>query len=320
MRFVAKRRDRYSNVRKQRTDRMERASNRVARQRLSGRLGREYAKLVNEIMDRLTDNADLRVAILNQSIPRILDLIDFPTFRRRLQGVIAACLGAGIEAGASIGRRFGREVGRVEKQLPQVSNELARQASTAFVEANALELATQITATNERALRQQLIRVINSEVSIEGKALQIGELAGLDPRKAAAVRNFEARLVEQGVAPSSRARQVMRFRNRQLRVRGAEVAQTNVQVAIQQGERAFWEVAVQQGDVGRESIRKVWRTQGDDDVCPICEPLDGQVVGFDTSYSAQRPNAEGRIIESTLVREPPAHVQCRCFIEYQVVQ
>jgi hypothetical protein len=49
-------------------------------------------------------------------------------------------------------------------------------------------------------------------------------------------------------------------------------------------------------------VVKVWFTNADDIVCPVCAPLDGKEVGIDESFESGIDN-------------PPAHPNCRCWTE-----
>lgn len=54
-------------------------------------------------------------------------------------------------------------------------------------------------------------------------------------------------------------------------------------------------------------VTKMWMTNVDDLVCPICRPLDGKEVPLDQAF-----NADG-------VFNPPAHVNCRCWTSVTTV-
>lgn len=53
-------------------------------------------------------------------------------------------------------------------------------------------------------------------------------------------------------------------------------------------------------------VIKIWYTNNDERVCPICEPLDGKEVGIDEPFPA---DVEGDLLL------PPAHTRCRCWTE-----
>lgn len=59
----------------------------------------------------------------------------------------------------------------------------------------------------------------------------------------------------------------------------------------------FW------SEQGFEAGKRVWRTERDGRVCPVCRPLDGQ------------PEPVWR---NTAPAGPPAHPNCRCWLDYQV--
>ena len=88
------------------------------------------------------------------------------------------------------------------------------------------------------------------------------------------------------------------------RERAELIATTEVTRAYAEGARLTWA----QGGV-IQSMR--WQTANDDDVCPICRPLNQQVVAVvGGSFAAvdEDGNEIGR------VPQPPAHPRCRCWL------
>lgn len=83
--------------------------------------------------------------------------------------------------------------------------------------------------------------------------------------------------------------------------RASMIAVTETTRVFAKGQRlAADEVKKEFPDV---QITKTWFTNNDDRVCDICGPLDGQEVPMDEPFSSGD-------------MEPPAHVNCRCWIEY----
>ncbi len=77
-------------------------------------------------------------------------------------------------------------------------------------------------------------------------------------------------------------------------------------IAVTETTRAFAEGQKEAGRILREEnpgvkIEKTWFTNRDDRVCDICGPLDGESVDYDATFPEDGP---------------PAHVNCRCWIEY----
>ena len=52
-----------------------------------------------------------------------------------------------------------------------------------------------------------------------------------------------------------------------------------------------------------------WVTIGDSRTCPICEPLDGKILGQAKAFTASRAEWQG------VAGMPPAHPNCRCYTE-----
>lgn len=77
-------------------------------------------------------------------------------------------------------------------------------------------------------------------------------------------------------------------------------------IAVTETTRAFAEGQKEAGRILREEnpgvkVVKTWFTNNDDRVCDICGPLDGQTVDYDEPWPEDGP---------------PAHVNCRCWIEF----
>jgi len=54
-------------------------------------------------------------------------------------------------------------------------------------------------------------------------------------------------------------------------------------------------------------VVKIWQTNNDDRVCPVCGPLNGMEVGVDEAFTTEANKAVG-------LPHPPAHPRCRCWM------
>lgn len=89
--------------------------------------------------------------------------------------------------------------------------------------------------------------------------------------------------------------------------RADTIARTESMRAANEGQQQAWDQAVEAGLLtGNE--QQVWIVTPDDRLCPICEPLDGELADLDGTW-----NADGEDIDG-----PPAHPNCRCTVGLQL--
>jgi SPP1 gp7 family putative phage head morphogenesis protein len=74
-------------------------------------------------------------------------------------------------------------------------------------------------------------------------------------------------------------------------VRAELIGVTEITAAYAQGNREAWIMA------GLSLM--TWRTAGDDLVCPICQPMNGQIAPLGIGFN---------------IGGPPAHARCRCWL------
>jgi len=81
--------------------------------------------------------------------------------------------------------------------------------------------------------------------------------------------------------------------------RAARVAVTEITRAYASANQLAGEELVRQFPDLR--VVKIWNTNRDERVCPICEPLDGRRMELDAPFDSD-------------IAQPPAHVNCRCWM------
>ena len=288
--------------------RAERALNRTSRERAAAILERDLADVLVRFRESITvGEAEAAVfagnarVIVNAAAPNLLEA--------QVAAVMGDTLEAALESGVHVGLRF------APPALGNIPATLATDAAIAFVERQAATAALGLTQGTQAGIQQAISLGLADGLAPVEVAKRVGDLAGLLPRQVTAVENYRAATLKR-FAPTPEAltpqvqrvidQEVSRFRDRQLLSRGRMIAETETQFAITEGERAFWNQAVSDGAVDAENVFKTWRTVLDSRVCPICEPLHGQVVPFSETFFTLRGALVG----------PPAHPRCRCFIEW----
>ncbi len=287
--------------------RAERQANLVARQRLVREFEGSFAEIMNTFRLDL-DDVFARQLTTGGVIGVPQDSLT--SLELEFGAALSDTFVDGITDGANIGQRF-KPPSLDVKLNPSIINDL----SSAWIKTEGARRVTRVNQTVRRSVREITAEAVQQTISPTAAAQRIGRQVGLSPRDAQAIRNFEATLMRRRIPTPEADTQVVRetiardvelFRDRKIRERGRLIAETEIQAAIQAGERMYWEQAIIQEQVDGGLLLKRWFTVQDPDVCPICRPLHGQIVGFASSFSSL----------SFVGTDPPAHVRCRCFIEY----
>ena len=301
--------------------RAERAANLQARQTLADGLEPIFAELFESLGIDVQDALNAQV---EQGLPLTLPVGAFDRFDDDLATQLLQALNEAIRVGSTVGARFTGVEGLA------VDSALIQQGAEAWILNVGADRVVQISNQTKDGLRSAIGRVATDAISPEDAAQRIGQQTGLTRFQAQAVDRERERLFDQRVRIISRDRfpdtargqerfeaavataqrgvetEVERFRDRKIRERGRTIVEHEMQVAVQEGERQFYEIAIREGEVDVGLILKRWFTVRDDRVCRICEPLHGQIAKFDDSFSSL----------SFTGLMPPAHIKCRCFIEY----
>lgn len=286
--------------------RPERAINRQAREALTSELAPVFEGLMIAFRGDVDNEIRATIAATGQLG---LPVESLAAFSAGVETELREVLERAISAGSQIGLRFSGVQG------VDVSPELARQAADRFIRTSGSTQIRQINDSTVRSVRRLVAQVQRDDLSPLAAANKIGQRVGLTTNQQRSLDVFEERLVRQRIPTpeadtqlvrESIAQDVENRRDRMVRQRGELIVENEVALGIQEGEREFWEEAIRKGEVDRDRLFKRWFTVQDPDVCPICRPLNGQVKRFDESFSSL-----GFVGPS-----PPAHLRCRCFLEY----
>lgn len=161
----------------------------------------------------------------------------------------------------------------------------------------------QITDETRAAIRRLLAEMTTAGVPAVQQAARIKQLIGLTEAHAQAVENLRADLTDQGIAPARIETLVQRKATQLLNLRALTIARTESVTAAALGQRESWEQAAAQGLFVKAEALQEWDTANDEQVCPICGPLDGQQVPYGQPFVSD----DGETFD-----DPPAHPNCRC--------
>lgn len=101
----------------------------------------------------------------------------------------------------------------------------------------------------------------------------------------------------------------LKYAERQHRQRALTIATTESAFAYNRGADEGVRQATQAGLLG--TCVKRWSTSGDDNVCPICQSLEGMEISMDEDFGFK-----GRELFTGQKMLPPAHPMCACAVEY----
>ncbi len=159
-----------------------------------------------------------------------------------------------------------------------------------------------ISDSQKSAIKQIVTNGYRDGVTYQQQAREIKQLIGLDPRRAEAVQNMRAKLLERGRLSDDKIdRQAARYAEKLLKQRARNIA---VQEATTAGAQAFFETtkdACKRGILDTRKYEGYRIVTGDERLCPKCADLAGEA----------RPLPEG-VYHSSGSVTPKLHHLCRC--------
>ena len=178
-----------------------------------------------------------------------------------------------------------------------------------LAQTQAADLVTGIVDAQVNDVRRAIQTILEGDRSIDASAQLIGDIVGLTERQAATLLRFEQNLRDQGIDEAQLRDRVSRMGNAMRKRRGEMIGRTETITIANGGQHEAWRQGANRGLIDRRTAQRVWITTDDDRTCPICEPMDGQVVGLEEAFVTP----QGRS-----VMYPTAHPQCRCAVALRV--
>lgn len=161
-----------------------------------------------------------------------------------------------------------------------------------------------IARETQEAIRDIIARGLREGTHSTKLAREIREIIGLNRSQAAAVANYRAKLLADGVKrpPDRIERMVARYARKKLTERAETIARTEVIRAQSEGRRLQWLRLVAEGKLNSGEWQMEWLTARDERTCPICWPMHGQRQDIGDPFDSR----DGPVYA------PPVHPRCRC--------
>ena len=182
---------------------------------------------------------------------------------------------------------------------------------------------TAVTEEQRRAVNALLLKRVADKFTVDELARVIRPCIGLTARQTKAnVRYYRSikerlakehpRMKRESIERKAREKQLI-YAAKQQRERAYTIAHTEMAFAFNKGMDATIRQAQAEGLMG--GMEKRWITAGVDNVCSICQALDGTQVGMDEEFGFP-----GKVLFPGHKLTPPAHPRCRCAVQYVEVE
>jgi hypothetical protein len=199
--------------------------------------------------------------------------------------------------------------------------DLLNPRAIAWANAESSTLVKYVTEQQKAAIRAVIGKTVGGEFTPVSAARQLRSIVGLDPRRAAALANFQARTdaatsallaakpkwaaAKVAAVQAKAQRKVDRYAAKLLKSRTETIARTETMASANEGMLEAWRQARDAGKISRNLVKR-WITTPDDRRCTvICKPMHGRMAPLDVAFVVPKVGA---------VQRPPAHPNCRCVL------
>lgn len=133
--------------------------------------------------------------------------------------------------------------------------------------------------TNRKAIERTAADFVAGklEAPTDAVAALIREQVGLDQQRGSALRSFLDQLVDEQIPGDQLAASLARAADALRQGRAAAAGADQAMASANSGRYQAWQQAIDSGEVP-ETAERTWVTSDDANVCPICDPMDGQTV------------------------------------------
>ena len=252
-------------------------------------------------VDEMKGNIDM--GMLAQAIGNNDRLLAYTSvFEKKWPSVLASTAKVPVATYVLAGGIASKGLGRIGIQT---SFNLKSPEAINWAKTNSSSLITNISSETRKGVQSVIGSAFDLGLPPKDAAKVIRDMVGLTEKQSIAASRYRDKLSNQDRPADQVERMAARYESKLLRYRGETIARTEIIASAHQGQKEAWQQAVDEGLLDSSETNREWITTDDDRLCPICEPMNGQIVGLDEAFL----DGDGEDVE-----EPPVHPNCRCTV------
>lgn len=258
--------------------------------RLTGEARRRFVAAIKKLQKDTSAKGILRAVELGD-VASVQSAIKHAKLAAHLEPVIGTMNAALVAAGKVTVNNIGLSI-RFD-----IKNPFAAQAAIQ----HRARLVRDVSKTTQKAISNFVRRALDEGIPPRELANLIRPTIGLTNNQAISALNLRKTMLKSGASKEATSKAVGRWIDKKLRERAENIARTELIRASNVGQHAAWQDAINNGLIRTTGEPREWMAAESERTCPICEGLDGEIVGFTESFSIG-------------VMYPPAHPRCRCSV------
>lgn len=252
-------------------------------------------------VDEMKGNIDM--GMLAQAIGNNDRLLAYTSvFEKKWPSVLASTAKVPVLTYGLAGGIASKGLGRIGIQT---SFNLKSPEAINWARTNSSSLITNISSETRKGVQSVIGSAFDLGIPPKDAAKVIRDMVGLTEKQSIAASRYRDKISNQDRPADQVERMAARYESKLLRYRGETIARTEIIASAHQGQKEAWQQAVDEGLLDSSETNREWITTDDDRLCPICEPMNGQIVGLDEAFL----DGDGEDVE-----EPPVHPNCRCTV------
>ena len=252
-------------------------------------------------VDEMKGNIDM--GMLTQAVANNDRLLAYTSvFEKKWPSVLASTAQVPVKTYGMAGDLASKGLGRIgiNTNFNLKSPEAINWART-----NSSSLITNISSETRKGVQSVIGSAFDLGIPPKDAAKVIRNMVGLTEKQSIAASRYRDKISNQDRPTDQVERMAARYESKLLRYRGETIARTEIITSAHQGQKEAWQQAVDEGLLDPSETNREWITTDDDRLCPICEPMNGQIVELNEPFI----DGDGEHVD-----EPPVHPNCRCTV------